>query len=451
MVVVAKSYAMAWRHLDAARQSRALDNHTGAGGDDHGQADRPAGAADCRRGSERLPIGPLDVDWPCSAYADPGVLDLQRSRLAPAAKTDAEGKLTIGGLPRDVRVSLIVTHPEQHRELIVVATTDKPQPEVEVPQLRGRGNGQTRPKEVFSASFSGGPGPGVAAACRADHGRRHAQAACRRPDLRRTAQGITTGEDGRFSLDEIRDARCRLLVMGPAGRRLPGPVDVVDVPRDKRETQIDIELPRGETLSGTVADEETGQGRGRRRRRDGLAIRILRATSVGGLLPSGDRTDGDGRFRLVVPPGKGKVRISGAVRGYDLPRPSGDRKDIEGFFREVEVVAGKPTGELKFTAPRMTPGEEKPVVRREVAGRSRSLRHAQATVHGPSRARSSIRTASPRPGAEVRSVRLVAQRRSRNERTQTGSFRSAWRRMAVWRQIVVVDKQRDSTATRRSR
>ena len=377
VVVVAKSYAMAWRHLDAARQAKpwaiTLAAEAKITGKITDQAGRPVVGAE----ASVHDISPLDVDWPCSAYADPGVLDLQRSRLAPGAKTDAEGKLTIGGLPRDVRVSLIVTHPEQHRDVILVATTDQPQPDVEDSDYVD-GKRTTRPKKVHGDSFSVALAPPLPRLVgRITAADTHKPLAGVRISPY-SARGVMTGEDGRFVLDEIGDTHCRLLVIGPQGGDYLGRLLLVDVPRDKRETQLDIELPRGETLSGTVADDETGKGLA------GVGVGLdwsfdLRATTVGGLLPSGDRTNGDGRFRLAVPPGKGKVRVSGPVRGYDLPRPSGRPEDIEGFFREVDVVAGKPTGDLKFTAPRMT-AEEKPLTRRGDSPRSEYLTKARKTV-----------------------------------------------------------------------
>ena len=90
-------------------------------------------------------------------------------------------------------------------------------------------------------------------------------------------------------------------------------------------------------------------------------------------MPGYDKTDREGRFRLAVPTGKGKVIIVGPMRGYDIPSP---RENIPGFFKEIEVVAGKPAEELKFAVGRRTPEKEQPLLRRDDSNRTESLTKA---------------------------------------------------------------------------
>ena len=90
-------------------------------------------------------------------------------------------------------------------------------------------------------------------------------------------------------------------------------------------------------------------------------------------MPGYDKTDREGRFRLAVPTGKGKVIIVGPMRGYDIPSP---RENIEGFFKEIEVVAGKPAEELKLAVGRRTPEKEQPLLRRDDSHRTESLTKA---------------------------------------------------------------------------
>ena len=366
VVVVARPYAMAWRHLEATEQSEPLTitlvpevKITGCVNDQQG---RPVRDAEVRVNS----ISPLGSDYPCHAYADPEVLDLQRSRLAPVAKTGVGGKVTIHGLPRDERLRLGVTHDDFRGDFVLVATTDKSQPNIEYSRYSYADRKSTKQsKKIFSSDFSIAlkpPLPRLIGRVTAADSKKPL------PKIKVEQYGSTgsmTGPDGRFVVKNIRGERFRLLVWVPKGGEYLGRVMFVDVPRDKKETQLDIELERGQIINGVVVDDKTGKGVA------GVLVGLftdfdLNTTTVDGLLPTSAQTNSEGRFRLAVPPGKGKVRIFGPVRGYDLPRPSGRPEDVEGFFKEIEVIAGKPTDEVKFTVSRMaSDSEEKLTARRD--------------------------------------------------------------------------------------
>jgi beta-lactamase regulating signal transducer with metallopeptidase domain/uncharacterized GH25 family protein len=377
VVVVAKPYAMAWRHLDAAQQSKPFEitltpeaNISGRVTDEQGQ---PISNADVKVQF----ITPLDCDWPCFAYADPNVIDLAQSRLAFSAKTDVDGKVTIAGLPRDVRVSLIVKHPNFCGAMLFVATNDQPQPKIEDTQLID-GKIVKLPHNVYSQTFSTSlkpPLPRLVGRVTAADTKQPLAGVIVEPYCR---QGTETDQDGRFVVEGMNDSHLRLIVCGRNGGEYLGRVLFVDVPKDQRETHIDVELERGETLSGVVVDAENGKGV------EGVLVGFsndfdLNTTTVPGPLPTHQKTDPEGRFRLAVPTSKGKVRIFGPVRGYDLPHLSGRPDDIDGFFKDVDVVAGKPTPELKFVAPRMAPEEEKPLVRQATPWQSPQITKAPKT------------------------------------------------------------------------
>jgi hypothetical protein len=79
---------------------------------------------------------------------------------------------------------------------------------------------------------------------------------------------------------------------------------MVDLPQDKKEVSVDVELPRGEILSGAVLDQGTGHGVA------GVTVAFdggfdANTTTVDGPLPGITKTDQQGHFQLVVPPGRG--------------------------------------------------------------------------------------------------------------------------------------------------
>ena len=370
VVVEAKPYALAWQHLSAAKQSEPMTITLVADQEITGQVTDQQGMPVPDAKVEVFGIAPVGSGPDCSAYADPEVLDLQWSRMTPEAKTDAEGNVSLRGVPKNKQVRLRVAHDDFRADVIYVATTNKPQPNLETSSF----NYQTRKpitksKKIFSNDFSVALEPPlprlVGRIVAADTKKPLSQINISQYG----SNGVLTDQDGQFTLKSIRGKNCRLLILAPKAGNYLGRVLFVDVPDDKKETRIDIELERGENLSGMVVDEETGKGVANVYVGFETDYDLNTATEPG-VLPTNYKTGNDGRFRLTVPPVEGKVKIFGSELGYDLPRPSGNPEDIEGFFREVEVIAGKPTEEIKFTLRRLASEEKKktPLVRREWYG-----------------------------------------------------------------------------------
>jgi beta-lactamase regulating signal transducer with metallopeptidase domain/uncharacterized GH25 family protein len=368
VVVVAKPYAMAWRHLDAAQQSKpfeiTLEPATRISGQVTDEQGKPVADADVRVSQ----ITPLDCDHPCHAYADPTVLDLAWSRLTPAGKTDANGKVTMEGLPGKKRLSLNVEHAEHRWGLVLVATTDQAQPDIDVPEY-GDGKRTMRSEKVYASNFvatSKPPLPRLVG--------RVIAADTMKPleDIRIAQYGwvaIGTNQLGRFVIDAVSLSQRRFIVHGAPNSDYLGQVLFIDFPNDKQEIPIEIELRRGEIVSGVVVNDDNGQGVA------GVSVYFdngfdVNKTTEPGTFSANAVTDANGRFHLAAPPSKGKLRISGPVRGYDFPQLSWPPEDIEGFFKELEIVAGKPIPEIKFAVSRKAPEEVKPLVRQETPGNS---------------------------------------------------------------------------------
>jgi beta-lactamase regulating signal transducer with metallopeptidase domain/protocatechuate 3,4-dioxygenase beta subunit len=352
VVVVAKSYAIAWRHLDAAQQPApltiALRPEARISGRVTDQQGQPIEGAKVRVNS----INSLASGW--GQISDsPESFDLQLSRLAPAAKTDADGKVTVLGLPSNVRLSVVVDHDDYRRGFLYIATTEEAQPEIDLPSSF---EGLARlPVHLSDFSLALSPpllrvrGRVIAADTKKPLGQI-------RVDLLR-GLGTMTDSDGRFTFKDIRELPCRLLVFAPTEGEYLGRFVNIDAPPQGFDREIAIELERGQSLSGRVVDEESGMGvRGVSVLFDN-GLDVNRATTDAPL-PSYESTDADGRFRVTVPPGKAKVRIYGRVPGYDLPYRSYPPVDVEGFYKDVEVIAGEPAEELRFTVRRLAAGDE---------------------------------------------------------------------------------------------
>jgi beta-lactamase regulating signal transducer with metallopeptidase domain/protocatechuate 3,4-dioxygenase beta subunit len=369
VVVVARPYAVAWRHLSAPRDTRPLEIKLAAGATIRGRITDPQGRPVANAKATVLGISALGSDWH-PPFDDPETLDLQLSRLCPTAKSDAEGQVIIDGLPRDALLGVEIRHPDLHRQFVHVATTDGPQADMEIPE-HAKGNRIVSPK-VFSVTFSAKldpPAPRIVGRLVAADSKRPL-AGARVDELQ--ALGTLTDEAGRFTFEEVDRLPCRLLAFSPKGTDYLSRFVNVALAKDTRDTAVEIELSRGEILSGTVADAKTGKGVADVNVRFDTGFDINTA-KVDGVFCSGGVTDGKGRFGLAVPAGKGKLNISGPVEGYDLPgrtyTPPGQQEDDDpDFVKTVEVVAGKRTAEVTFSVSRgdapAVKGSSYPVARR---------------------------------------------------------------------------------------
>ncbi len=370
VVVIAKPYAIAWQHLPAERQSKPMTFKLSPEATITGQVTDEKGPPMANADVRVLEIRSLSPTYVVSsleqAGSDPETLELKYSRLAPVGKTDAQGKLILAGLPRGVMLEVQVGHGDYEPQTLHVATSDKPQPKIENFVAEGS-NMETREmvgggisyESVYSGAFSVKFGPSLPR-----FAGRITAADNKKPLPRTVIEGCGTfpnwftvvDKDGRFVVNWLRPRNRYLWIMAPAGSDYLDQFLVFDLPqetkvnppKEKQETPLEIELTRGEILTGTVSDVETGKGLADfgvsfdnrfTRKHDGGEPMLCRAT-----------TDNAGRFRLAVPPGKGRILISRPGDDPEWEYGGKSEKELAGkeTVQTVEVLAGKPHAELTF-------------------------------------------------------------------------------------------------------
>ena len=369
VVVIARPYAIAWQHLTAERQSKSMTfklspdaTITGRVTDEKGRAMPNADV----RVLEIRSLSPSYISPREQFGSDPETLELKYSRLAPAGKSDAQGNVLIAGLPRGVMLEVQVGHADVEPQSLHAATTDKPQPKIE--GILGQGiNMETREmigvertyESVYSMAFSvklGPPLPRFAG--------RITAADSKKPLPQTLVDGCgtfsnwfrVTDKDGRFAVNWLRPRNRYLWIKAPEGSDYLDQFLVFDLPKEKefdppnekQAVPLEIELTRGEILTGTVSDVETGKGLA------GFGVsfdnRATRKHDGGEPILYRAKTDNAGRFRLTVPPGKGNVLISrpGDDPGWEFDGKSEKQLSGKETVRKVEVLAGKPHADLTF-------------------------------------------------------------------------------------------------------
>jgi beta-lactamase regulating signal transducer with metallopeptidase domain len=351
IVVVAKSCSLAWRHMLTPHPSHAFEIVLQPGATVTGRVvDREALPIEGAK-VRVFGIFPLGQE-PRYDWAHPGTLDLQGSQLAPSAKSDGDGRFEIHGLPRETLLRVLVTHDDFDREFLHVATTNEPQPGLAVTRRIDAEMAKVHPSN-FTVQL--GPAPPRITGRVVAMETQNAIAGARIEGKCDSAWLYTTADDqGQFTLRYVVGSQCRVRVHGPIGSKYLGRLALVDIPRGATEVPSEIVLVPGEPLQGVVLAAETGASV------PGVSVSFdsgfeWENPQDGALLSTGDsETDPRGRFRFLVPPGKGKVEIWGRAPGFDLPRYSSRVADLDPqFVKELEIVHGQTTPEVKFTLRRV--------------------------------------------------------------------------------------------------
>ncbi|MGA2253891.1 MAG: M56 family metallopeptidase [Thermoguttaceae bacterium] len=363
IVAMAKGYGLGWQHLRTPKEGRNLTVLLPTQATISGQVVDKSGKPVSSANVKVFFIDQLGSEYYLGDFNAPGRLDLQRSRLAPGGTTDAEGNVTISGLPEDVRLWLTVEDDNHAPAFPFVATTRVPQPDVRVSRYESDGSRRSAEK-VFALRFHAVIGPPepriIGRVILADNDEPCSGAKISafanqydpygvRGVISQYGDFAITDPSGRFVLRRISQPQYNIRVEPPSPEYLGRQVSV-QVPPEKSEVGVEVKLQRGPMLTGQVMAEQGGQGVA------GVNVDLYPQPGGKDSAPNQDfsrsvTSDRDGRFRVAVPVGKGKVSISGPVPGYEIPERNHYPEDSR-FVREVDIGADKPIPSLRFSVRR---------------------------------------------------------------------------------------------------
>ena len=350
VVVKADGYGLAWERLTGGRRDRKIIVTLLPGRAVEGRLLDPQGQPAAGVRIRALRLQALDQPWSRTPNSG-GSLSLEDSAVAAAAVSDAEGRFVLGGLPPEVGVALELTDDRFARHTVLAATTDRPQPNAVVERVRTP-EGVIVPREepVHTGPFTVRLQPGYRLDVRvvfADTGKPAAGARLSRLVGPATSTGNpTANESGEFSVPQLPAGRFLVGVSPPAGSRCLGAYTPVTIPSAEPTRPLTVRLPAGTQVVGEVVSEGTGQGI------PGVVIAHQPASSGGrdpGPFAAAARTGPDGRFRIAVPPGRGWLRVSGAVPGYFVETRTGREK---GLAFPLDVQPGREVSDVKFVLSR---------------------------------------------------------------------------------------------------
>jgi protocatechuate 3,4-dioxygenase beta subunit len=351
VVAFADSYGLGWEHLPAAENDRELTiklhpakTITGRLIDETGNP-----ISNCR--IEVFNIAPPESVW-LPSYGAAQCVSLWRSRLSPVAMTDEDGKFEIAGLPAGYRLEVVFRHPTFAHDAAYIATTDEEQLPVLCP---GGANGEMRERPVYMPGFTHTMKPGGQIRGKvvfADTKKPAARAYIRRGG---GGFGTKTDDEGQFELTSLALQQYEIYA-GVTDAAYLAARATVDCTLENREHEIALELARGETVRGVVADATTGAGV------QGVRVAYVEqgAQDDLGFSPTTPaRSDAGGRFEIFVPPGPGELRVYGdwseRLPGYDVPdyaRWQNNQSIAAGHSAKIDVTAGKILDDVRLTVGR---------------------------------------------------------------------------------------------------
>jgi RNA polymerase sigma factor (sigma-70 family) len=365
VVVLAPGRGLAWQHLTPQVQKAGLLTfRLGRAAPVRGRvmdtAGRPIAGATVRVAS----LVPL-ADQTRAAHE--GLLRLQHSRVVLQARSDAEGRFAVDGLPAGMRVRLVISSATHLGQRVQAATADDPQPN-QLGESSYGGKTFRWLEPVLSGDWSVTLEPGRRVRGRvvaADTGLPVAGA-----HLQAGVATTTTDLQGRFTLGLLPLGPSLVCARGPddgdfllVGRQLPpSPAG--------EEQELTLALPRGVVVCGRVVDQDTRQGVARAQ-----VCRQVRGKSPGqrALLAVG-QTDARGDFRIVVPAGPAEVRVNGGQGGYHGQRT-----------QALDLQPGRPVTGLTFALRRgvVVQGRTVDSQGRGVKGAELRLAHESLPAHPP--------------------------------------------------------------------
>jgi protocatechuate 3,4-dioxygenase beta subunit len=378
IVVQARGFANAWKALPAVSEPRpiefALTAESRLRGKVVDEQNRPiANVAVNVAGFGSLADARDTAENPAPVYS------LTRSQLSRVGMTDADGRFDIAGMPRDRVELLSFEHKEFARQALFAATSDQSPAEVVLSSWGTEQPVQPNSGKVLTGELQVVLKPGRRLSGLVKFEESGAPVSGARILMGNHFQGThtVTDKEGRFSFHSLSATELPLTVLAPLGSKVVGRRTIVKFQEQQWVTDIELMLPHGQEIAGTVVDEKSGLGVA------GVSIVFDPANPDNAaevLLPQETVSDQEGRFRLVVPPGAGRVWVCGELPHYDLRSksfvpfartayrvlnvrrgPSGrpmmtrssgrgpDARTFQRFFEEVEVKADQPVPDLRFT------------------------------------------------------------------------------------------------------
>jgi RNA polymerase sigma factor (sigma-70 family) len=377
IVALAPGRGLAWIQLAREHRHTAITLKLGPEGIIRGRLVEPNGkpiAGAKVRVSGIDPLGRLNEN----GLGTENRLNLSWSAFPLGATTDADGRYTIGGLTRDKIVTIIVTEPGHERLYKFAATTDVPQPDI-VSQFSRGTKGEPVRWPIRTGDF-------VLTAKTANHvlvGRVVSEADGKPVAQARILRGgfwSRADENGRFRIDGLVSGNLELHASAAGPESEAAPLDVsIEIPETPLQIERTLTLPRGLVVTGRVVDGSS---------RNGVAKALVQFTPRhdAGQIPTGfgfqqRETDADGRFRMVVPPGRGTVVLETYPVDFPQPirRPYGQPPKPE-LSREVEGRGGQ-----MITVPDFKLHRGSEVLLRVVDGARKPLGGARIDVRDPNR------------------------------------------------------------------
>ena len=218
--------------------------------------------------------------------------------------TDAEGRYTVRGAGRNLRIYLVTDHPRFSRRIIKVDTDNAPSGKRLVTVVE--------PARIFfgrvTAADTGKP---IAKAVVAGNG----------------GDTIETNADGQFRVTAESSDRCVVMVNAPRGQPyLNVRTKEFEWPKGAIEHRVDVVLPRGTLIRGKVT--ESGSGKPIAGTTLGYFTRSIQGAQFDWFVGQA-WAEPDGSFQLAVPPKSKHLIVLGPSEDYVL-QEAGERMILDG-------------------------------------------------------------------------------------------------------------------------